>query len=966
MQRINNAFVQYLRSNSFKNYRSPTVSVSVLYHRLNRCFSQAVKNYPSPNGISDKKRFNVEDLIQYVNTGKVFYLKQLINVYPTIEFDKLNSEQAKLLLELCGSSVVDSSCDQRNALCQKLYEDMTQVNKVTIDVLNRYIKTCTENKHLVPCEELLGKWSSDVDTYKLLFENASEVGAMSDMFKILELMKQQNIGLDGDIVKHLVLGHVIQGGLKSAHTVLSTLRSAQIFENNDVKLAIFKGLIRRGNYMEFKKAVEIYPIQLTGDQLLSFIEEMGLNGLESWLAEIKGFYSHVPISRTFQIDVERLCIHLIHMDQPVAAMNIYAQFVGLRPNVSFGWSLLKEMLHSEIDIATIISLAKNISEKEMNPCIMESLSELALKFKYEKQAWALLKNLDFVRPHYFWPLLVENGRTNGEIGIFSTLTRIKEFNVNLDADTLEFYVLPNCDLSNCKLLLLKLENVGFTVHQILSPLLVVLLKQNETKMAAELCSLYNVNISREGFLRLLAKSWSSTKDSSSVLVLLARYCESNQVEQDLVGSFLIQIVKLGMTTAYFSHYLALMKLIRKQRLKVTNQSAYTLQDICKPFITTTVQKEFDSIIASLVDLALNLPDSSSIIHPKNMNLDELECHLIELREKNMEIRGVLRKLIQLHAGNGKVQRVKELRELFRQSGYSESAGMKSAIMHSYIVGEQLDEAINLYDELKLSHPDFKLDNYKIIDLVKLLVENNRFNEGVSIINEQSSKSKQAGNIQAIQRNCRALLKACKTEEQVEEMFALLMKNGLCVACNVTLGPLIEICLKTGQTGKAVERYIELSQKYKCTPFQLEILKAVSKEQNSAVLDRLLKATEAVHGSAAAQLGLIAALAENGQQNALRNALLNMTRPIDRLLEKRCARWAEERKLEPLQCLANASSRLKHSYVDIDVIHNSIIDIYDINNDCDGALAFFDSVSDEKSSQLAKRVEEMRNKSRAKI
>uniref|UniRef100_A0AAR5QHY9 Pentacotripeptide-repeat region of PRORP domain-containing protein n=1 Tax=Dendroctonus ponderosae TaxID=77166 RepID=A0AAR5QHY9_DENPD len=755
MQRINNAFVQYLRSNSFKNYRSPIVSVSVLYHRLNRCFSQAVKNYPSPNGISDKKRFNVEDLIQYVNTGKVFYLKQLINVYPTIEFDKLNSEQAKLLLELCGSSVVDSSCDQRNALCQKLYEDMTQVNKVTIDVLNRYIKTCTENKHLVPCEELLGKWSSDVDTYKLLFENASEVGAMSDMFKILELMKQQNIGLDGDIVKHLVLGHVIQGGLKSAHTVLSTLRSAQIFENNDVKLAIFKGLIRRGNYMEFKKAVEIYPIQLTGDQLLSFIEEMGLNGLESWLAEIKGFYSHVPISRTFQIDVERLCIHLIHMDQPVAAMNIYAQFVGLRPNVSFGWSLLKEMLHSEI-------------------------------------------------------------------------------------------------------------------------------------------------------------------------------------------------------------------LIRKQRLKVANQSAYTLQDICKPFITTTVQKEFDSIIASLVDLALNLPDSSSIIHPKNMNLDELECHLIELREKNMEIRGVLRKLIQLHAGNGNVQRLKELRELFRQSGYTESAGMKSAIMHSYIVGEQLDEAINLYDELKLSHPDFKLDNNKIIDLVKLLVENNRFSEGVSIINEQSSKSKQAGNIQAIQRNCRALLKACKTEEQVEEMFALLMKNGLCVACNVTLGPLIEICLKTGQTGKAVERYIELSQKYKCTPFQLEILKAVSKEQNSAVLDRLLKATEAVHGSAAAQLGLIAALAENGQQNALRNALLNMTRPIDRLLEKRCARWAEERKLEPLQCLANASSRLKHSYVDIDVIHNSIIDIYDINNDCDGALAFFDSVSDEKSSQLAKRVEEMRNKSRAKI
>lgn len=47
---------------------------------------------------------------------------------------------------------------------------------------------------------------------------------------------------------------------------------------------------------------------------------------------------------------------------------------------------------------------------------MERLTELALKFKYENQAWTLLKNLDIVRPHYFWPLLMQNGKTNGEIG----------------------------------------------------------------------------------------------------------------------------------------------------------------------------------------------------------------------------------------------------------------------------------------------------------------------------------------------------------------------------------------------------------------------------------------------------------------------------------------------------------------------------------------------------------------------
>lgn len=52
-----------------------------------------------------------------------------------------------------------------------------------------------------------------------------------------------------------------------------------------------------------------------------------------------------------------------------------------------------------------------------------------------------------------------------------------------------------------------------------------------------------------------------------------------------------------------------------------------------------------------------------------MNLDELEAHLIELQEKNMETRGVLRRLIQLHASKGNFERVRELRQLFINSGY---------------------------------------------------------------------------------------------------------------------------------------------------------------------------------------------------------------------------------------------------------------------------------------------------------
>lgn len=77
--------------------------------------------------------------------------------------------------------------------------------------------------------------------------------------------------------------------------------------------------------------------------------------------------------------------------------------------------------------------------------------------------------------------------------MFTTLKRIKEFNVQLDFESLEHYVIPYCDLSNLKLLMTKLKGEGFTVREFLSPLLTVLLRQHKTRRAAELCKFNHYN-----------------------------------------------------------------------------------------------------------------------------------------------------------------------------------------------------------------------------------------------------------------------------------------------------------------------------------------------------------------------------------------------------------------------------------------------------------------------------------------
>lgn len=122
-----------------------------------------------------------------------------------------------------------------------------------------------------------------------------------------------------------------------------------------------------------------------------------------------------------------------------------------------------------------------------------------------------------------------------------------------------------------------------------------------------------------------------------------------------------------------------------------------------------------------------------------MNVEQLECHLLELENKNMEIRGILRKLIQLHSSTGNRKRVAELRDKFISLGYNETPGMKSSVMHSYIQSKNLTAALDIYQEIKLLHPNFKMDSFKTVDLAALLVENGKTEDALDVLHEEAKR-----------------------------------------------------------------------------------------------------------------------------------------------------------------------------------------------------------------------------------
>lgn len=118
------------------------------------------------------------------------------------------------------------------------------------------------------------------------------------------------------------------------------------------------------------------------------------------------------------------------------------------------------------------------------------LTEFALQKKYFDEAWIFLESLDGCKPHFFWAFLADCGRRNGEAGVFDVLQKIGKFGVKVDLETLWRYCLPSCDLSNPKSLVQKYQVLGFTVKEILSPLIVVLLQKGDIGRAAQLCCKY--------------------------------------------------------------------------------------------------------------------------------------------------------------------------------------------------------------------------------------------------------------------------------------------------------------------------------------------------------------------------------------------------------------------------------------------------------------------------------------------
>lgn len=59
----------------------------------------------------------------------------------------------------------------------------------------------------------------------------------------------------------------------------------------------------------------------------------------------------------------------------------------------------------------------DLKNSDLNPSALENATEVALFTEHLELAWILFEKFTYLRPHFFWPVLLSTGRSNGELGI---------------------------------------------------------------------------------------------------------------------------------------------------------------------------------------------------------------------------------------------------------------------------------------------------------------------------------------------------------------------------------------------------------------------------------------------------------------------------------------------------------------------------------------------------------------------
>ncbi|XP_075215997.1 leucine-rich PPR motif-containing protein, mitochondrial-like isoform X2 [Lycorma delicatula] len=905
-----------------------------------------------PNGKYSKQNLSHLEVKINASIDKYFdYLKSRIancDAISKVEFKSIlrsvvkegcTADQGVMLLQCCAELLPDVSLTEKTDLVLSSWNIVKDVGCLSLDSYHALLTAFAKCHHVIKIEDILSEIREKgliptEKTYLKLLNCVAVVGDIDQVINVISSMKESGIPLNQCTFNHIILAYGRAGDLKEAENVLNLMRDSLIKPTASTYTTLLRIAAETGNESKFLSYLNNYQAEISCTQRLEVAKSLAMGYLEKMIPKILegGAWNSYAGLNGAMVNTCTELIHAGHIDSALIIFNFLFQFIQ---NVSQSESdngilIIQETVKSNAPIKVILEVCDRLAIynsfsllKATETALANDMPQLSIQL-FE----SLLKQGYTLRPHYFWPLFVSAGKRDGEFGVLNMLKTMLHLGVTPNIETLAEWVCIHCDLSQPVELVRKLQDRGLSLNNVLSSVVLCLLFHNDLKGAAAVCSRYKTNLEWKKMVKLLSTAYLKTKDVSSLMAIL------KLVKEESAGDDLIEFILIQRQNPVENELLS-------KTVTALEKSGYSL--------STNLLNKIDTVLEGgrMQNDMNSLNIHPSILHPREMKVDELEAHLIELKNKKMNTRGVLRHLLQHHSRLGNTRRVLEIKKELEDGGLKFSPGMLSSLLESFVIIGNLQEAENCLITIEKNYSNFNLDTYKLIDLATLYVKSGQYERGVDIL----SKKQEIKHQESFSRNCLELLNTVAENNgphKTKEMLNLLIDKNYCNISNIMLGPLIRSHLIREDFIGAVNIYEKCALDHKSTPLQHEILCELIKREDQEVFDKfnennidnnkkvnvytellqkVISIGKNIHGDENTNVAYLVALAESGLVKKMNNFVKVSGSKINiGVLLARCKRLADENKPEAIKKIITAIKELP--YIKCENFYNILLKVYD--------------------------------------
>ncbi|XP_063710144.1 leucine-rich PPR motif-containing protein, mitochondrial [Culicoides brevitarsis] len=893
-------------------------------------------------------------------------------------------DETLLLLNSITNCLPNVPSTHKMKLIEQLWSHLPQNLKRIEPVFVSYLQACRSCSVLLDYNALLIELMIKPSPLILqtILSCVAEHGNVEEAKKIVEEMNVRNYPVTETEYAMLIHANGVTKDLKEVDALVEVMASRKIEMTSVAKAELVRAYLRNDKPDEALKVFSASGSAMKEPQLLQVLQTV-LNHhptKEFVTAVLKFFPSDVLEDKEIYAPFQNICIKLIFR-RKYDELNTFIEclpapmFTATDDLDSYAAFALEELLKNNAPMSDIMKFVHLLRNEKRNEFALRVVTGIAMKL-VSPMASEFLEKMskeEKLRTHYFWPLLNYRNLFDGEAGIIQTLVLMKNFNVEVDQDTLKLFVLPKLrlTLNEIEKGAKELDAAGVKMSVLMTPLTLHLMIKSRFDDVVRVNALYPAKLDTKSLISGLSRTFAVALDENTKIPLIAKVIRTfvekrMEKDHDVAGHLLCAIVSHRMSKAEKRAIIQLLGELSLHGIKVSRNAAETLPQY---FESELDEEEKKLYFGNIVDKTLSLPADEnvdhSIKHPSKMNLEELECHLTQLQSKNMNIRGCLRRLLQLNIRANRLERAMELKLLCDKNKIEMSPGMLAGCFDMYVRVGRLEEAENTFFTLQTNYPTFIIDSHKIVDFAQMLVKEGKFDEAKRILKKYAPSVK---TMEQISKNVWAVLNTIATiapemrnldpsENQTKKFFEFLKSHGYTTHANAIYGPVINEYLNKKDLKAAVAEFVSVANEHRLTPLQQQLMTllidttnreemaesfSVTQMEAQELLQKVIEACNKVRGNGSTNLVFIVAVMEAGTEKQLRRVLLDPNiRFNPEMLRKQCDYLNALGKQDTLMKLAKCSRGLPH--VQEQLIYNMILDSLIKRNDYQQAINLYDAL-----------------------